>query len=217
MRKKKNLLTPDEVRDIILRFLYEKRKKVRSLEKIGATIGEIKKELKKYGLKESEIVSNLDFLIKNGLVLERKEKIKLPKKGIEVPRVRYELSNTALHYFESPSKFDFTEKFSGLIFENIKDSVIVVGHGNIVQNRFQEVYGCLEELKFKILLSNISEDRKADYLADIETIKSQLARKTPDKDIIKRAWERIKKLSTAEGFIQLLDRVWKFLKPLLGV
>ena len=40
-----------------------------------------------------------------------------------------------------PSKFDFTEKFSGLVFENIKDSIIVVGHGNIIQNRFQEVYG----------------------------------------------------------------------------
>ena len=65
-------------------------------------------------------------------------------------------------------------------------------------------------------MSNISEDKKADYLADIETIKSQLARKNPDRDIIKRAWERIEKLSTLEGFVQLLDRAWKFLKPLLG-
>jgi len=215
MEGKKKQFTKDEIREIILKFLYEKRKKARSLKKIGATIGEIKNELKKFGLKENEIVDNLDFLIKNQLILEKKENIKLPKQRIEVTVTRYELSNTALHYLEPSSKFDFTEKFSGLVFKNIKDSIIVVGHGNIIQNKFGDIYKYLEDLKLKILLSDIPDDKKVNYIADIETIKAQLAKKDPDKNIIKRAWEGIKELSSIGGLSQLLNDVWMFIKNLL--
>ena len=61
----------DEIREIILRFLYNKRKRARSLKSIAATSGEIKRELKKYGLTENQIVTNLDFLIKNGWIEEQ--------------------------------------------------------------------------------------------------------------------------------------------------
>jgi hypothetical protein len=142
--------------------------------KIGATITEIKKALKEHGIKESEIVANLDFLIKNGLIKEVRRKRYLPRQKFEVETVRYELSDVGLHYFEPPSKFDFVEKFSGLVFKNIKDSIIVVGHGNVVYYKFGELYSLLEELKFKILLSNLPEDKKLRYWADIETIKAQI-------------------------------------------
>ncbi|RSN76926.1 MAG: hypothetical protein DSO07_10335 [Thermoproteota archaeon] len=201
----------DYVRELILRFLYEKRKRARSLEKIGATVSEIKKELKKHGIKESEVVANLDFLIKNGLVKEIRKRRLLPKQKIEVEAVRFELSDVGLHFFEPPSKFDFTGKFGGLVFENIKDSVIVVGHENIVYHKFSELYPLLEELKFKIIISNIPEDKKLEYLANIETIKAQIVQEKPDKDIISRAWERIKDLSTIGSLATLIEKIYKFI------
>jgi hypothetical protein len=208
-------LSQDDIRELILKFLYEKRKKARSLEKIGATITEIKRALKKHGIKESEIVANLDFLIKNGLIKEVRRKRFLPKQKFEVETVRFELSDVGLHYFEPPSKFDFVEKFSGLIFENIKDSVIIVGHGNVVYYKFGELYSLLKELELKILLSNLPEDKKLRYWADIETIKAQIMQEKPDKDIIKKVWERIKDLSAISGFATLIEKISKFILSII--
>jgi hypothetical protein len=205
-------LSQDDIRELILKFLYEKRKKARSLEKIGATITEIKKALKEHGIKESEIVANLDFLIKNGLIKEVRRKRYLPRQKFEVETVRYELSDVGLHYFEPPSKFDFVEKFSGLVFENIKDSIIVVGHGNVVYYKFGELYSLLEELKLQILLSNLPEEKKLEYIADIETIKAQIAKAKPDKNIIERVLERLKDLSViSSSFAILIEKIYKFL------
>jgi len=55
----------DEIREAILKFLYEKHKKARSLKSARASMKELKDELKKLGLKEQEIVSNLDYLIQS--------------------------------------------------------------------------------------------------------------------------------------------------------
>jgi hypothetical protein len=203
----------DYVRELILRFLYEKRKKARCLKKIGATIGEIKKELKKYGIKEGEIVANLDFLVKNGLIIENKKILIFPINffNLEIEITRFELSDVGLHFLEPPSKFNFAGKSSGLIFKNIKDSVIVMGHENIVYHKFSELYPLLEELKFKIIISNIPEDKKLEYLANIETIKAQIVQEKPDKDIISRAWERIKDLSTIGSLATLIEKIYKFI------
>jgi hypothetical protein len=207
--------SPDYIRELILRFLYEKRKKARSLEKLGATSGEIKRELKKYGIKESEAIANLDFLVKNGLVKEVRRRRLLPKQRIEVESVRFEPSDVGLHFFEPPSRFDFVEKFGGLSFENIKDSVIIVGHGNVVYYKFGELYHLLEELKFRMLLSDLSENKKLMYLADIETIKAQITQEKPDKEIIKRVWNRIKDLSTIASLATLIEKVSKLILSII--
>jgi len=211
MEKRNN----DEIREMILSFLDKKRRKARSLKSIGATPGELKKELKKLGLTENEIVINLDFLIKNGWIEEQIQRYKLFKRNIEVEKVTYRLSEVGLRYFEKESEFDTTGTFSGIKLDNIQDSIVIIGSGNIVQKDYYPLYSALDELKNKIMLSDLPEISKLDYLADVETMKVQLAKPHPEKSIIKKVWEKIGALSKVAGFVSLVERIYHLLEYVL--
>jgi len=211
MEKRNN----DEIREMILSFLDKKRRKARSLKSIGATPGELKKELKKLGLTENEIVINLDFLIKNGWIEEQIQRYKLFKRNIEVEKVTYRLSEVGLRYFEKESRFDTTGTFSGIKLDNIQDSIVIIGSGNIVQKDYYPLYSALDELKNKIMLSDLPEISKLDYLADVETMKVQLAKPHPEKSIIKKVWEKIGALSKVAGFVSLVERIYHLLEYVL--
>lgn len=204
--------TNDEIREIILNFLHDKRRKARSLKSMAVTPSELKRELKKLGLTENQIVTNLDFLIKNGWVEEQVRKYKLPKQKIEVEKHTYRLSNVGLRYFEKGSKFDTTGSFRGMTLENIKDSIIIIGTGNVVQKNYYELYSALDALKGKVMLSDLPENVKLDYIADIETFKAQLAKTYPEKTIIKKIWEKISALSQIGGFAGLVEKIYHLVK-----
>ncbi|MEM2129310.1 MAG: hypothetical protein QXZ70_01795 [Candidatus Bathyarchaeia archaeon] len=208
-------LTNDQVRELILNFLYNNWKKARSLKGLGVTSGEIKKELKKYGLKENQIITNLDFLIKNGWIEERISKYELPEKKISVEKRTFHLSYIGLRYFEKNSKFDTTGKFSGILFKDIKDSIIVIGTGNVVQKNFYDLYSALEDLKSKIMLSDLPENLKIDYIADVESFKAQLAKPIPEKSIIRKIWEKLSELSKIGSFATLIEKIYHLLEFLL--
>lgn len=202
----------DEIRETILRFLYNKRKKARSLRSISSTTSELKRELKNQGLTENQIVTNLDFLIKNGWVEEQVERYTLPHRRIEVKKSIYRLTNVGLHYFEKSSRFDVTGRFSGMRFEDIRDSVIVVGFGNVVQKDYYELYSTLDALKSRIILGDLPEADKLDYLADVETIKTQLAKPHPEASIIRKAWGKICTLSKVAGLAGLIEKIYRLIE-----
>jgi hypothetical protein len=77
------------------------------------------------------------------------------------------------------------------------------------------LYGALDELKNKIVLSDLPETSKLDYLADVETMKVQLAKPHPEKNIIKNIWEKISTLSQVAGFISLIERIYRLLELFL--
>lgn len=145
---------------------------------------------------KNQIVTNLDFLIKNGWVEERVEKYRPPKREIEIEKRTYHLTDAGLHYFERGSKFDVTGGFSGMAFQNIKDSVIVVGVGNVVQRGY------------------LPEQSKLDYIADIETFKAQLAKPYPDKSIIRKL-EKLCTLSKIGWLATLIERIYHLIEFLL--
>jgi|YelNatPaOPRAMG01_1025707.scaffolds.fasta_scaffold100175_2 hypothetical protein len=206
----------DQIREMILNFLFEKHQKARSLKSIATTSSEIKRELKKYGLKENEIIANLDFLIKNGWVEEKLLRYELPKRRIKVEKRTFQLSDIGLRYFERGSKFDTSGRFGGMVFEDIKDSVIVIGSGNVVvQRNFYELYGLLEDLKNKIMLSDMPKNEKLDYIADIESLKAQLAKPIPEKTIVKKVWEKISNLSKLGGLATLIEKIYHLISFLL--
>ena len=202
----------DEIREVILKFLYNKRKRARSLKSLAVTPSELKRELKKCGLTENQIVTSLDFLIKNGWVEEQTKRYKLLKRRIEVEKRTYRLSDVGLRYFEKGSKFDATGRFSGMTFENIRDSIIVIGVGNIVQRNYYELYSALDTLKSKVMLSDLPENAKIDYIADIETVKAQLAKPYPEKIIVKKIWEKISTLSKIGGFASLMEKIYHLIE-----
>ena len=137
----------DEIRRIILKFLYDVHRKARSMKSARVPISKLKSELKKLGLKEHEIVSNLDYLIQAGWVKVESEEVefKTPK-GFTKRQKReyYKISDSGINYFEGPSKFQRVEKsVYGINVTNIQ-GVTVIGDQNVIVNtKYLDLYRSL--------------------------------------------------------------------------
>jgi len=213
-------MTDDEIRKTILEYLYSIHKKARSLKSARVPVGELKQGLKKLGLKEQEIVRNLDYLIQSGWVgVENEEtEFKTPR-GFVKKQVKsyYKISDVGINYFEGPSEFQRVSKsFSGINITNIQ-GVTVVGDQNVVVNtQFVDLYRKLSLLSEAIRESSQLSDReKLEYTAEIETIKDQLAKPSPDKNIIRLAWEKLKTLATVSGVMSFFKQVAELIGELL--
>ena len=221
MRKKKaSSLTNDEIRKIILDHLYRIHKKARSLKKARVSMKDLKKGLKERGLREQEIIRNLDYLIQSGWVtVEREEtEFKTPK-GFTRKQVKeyYKISDGGINYFEGPSEFQRVAKsFSGINITNIQ-GVTVVGDQNVVVNtQYLDLYRRLSLLSEAVRNSALLTDKeKLEYVMEIETIKDQLAKPSPDKNIIKLAWEKLKPLATISGILTFFKQVAEIIGGLL--
>jgi hypothetical protein len=215
MKKQTMSFDPEEVREELLKYLYDKYKNSRSTKKQSATVGEIKKALKVKGYKESDIVSAITFLKDRGWIKEEKEKTKFFIKGklTESEKTKYRISDIAIVHFEGPSKFVSSERFSGINIMNIQ-GVTVIGNNNIVRNEFIDLFRELEKLG-DIIRSNskLSDKEKVDLQSDIETIKTQLGKTEPNKNIITSAWETIKdKLKDISEVIEPISKIASLIK-----
>lgn len=212
----------DEVRELILKYLYEKHKKSRSLEKMYVSKKEIKNALKKYGLKESEIMSNLDYLIQSGWVIVDRKKFNIPTKSgkfIERESERFKISDVGIDYFEGTSKFQRIDtSLRGINLNNI-DGIVILGNNNVVINKnYEDLYKFLEELRNKISISDkFSDEEKLNLIKDIDTIKDQLSKTKPDKSVIKIVWEKLlKKLKDIGIFLDIIDKISSILENFLS-
>lgn len=209
-------LSNDEIRELILKYLYETHQKARSLKSARKKISDIKRELKKYGLKESEIVSNLDFLVQAKWIMVEKEEIQIqtPKGFKRTQKTDYfKISDTGINYFQGSSKFQRVEKsYSGINITNIQ-GVITLGDNNIVVNKlYLDLYRELSLLSEAIRKSNqLTDEEKLNYTSEIETIKAQLSKTEPDRGIISSAWNKLEKLSTIAGISSLFEKVAKLI------
>jgi hypothetical protein len=210
----------DEIRELILMDLYQVHKNARSLKSARKSMSELKRQLKQHGLSEREIVANLDFLISSGWVKVEKEttEFRSPRGFIRKQEKDYfKISDTGVNYFEGISKFQKIEKsFAGINITNI-GGVTVVGDGNTVVNtRYLDLYKELSLFSEIIRKSDqLTDSSKLDYVAEIETIKSQLMKPDPDKSIIKRAWEKLKPLATVAGIASFFTQVTKLIGILI--
>jgi len=210
MKKQQRQLTNDEVRQKILEFLLSVRKKARSLVSVSATITEIKRGLKPSGISQNEVVTNLDFLVQHGWVIEEVEKrtFKSPR-GFEFPsgKRKYKLSELGINHFEGASMFSKMSRFAGINIQNIH-GIIILGDHNIVRTEFIDIFKKLEQLENGMKMSSsITEEQKLITQADIQTIKDQLSKPVPDKNIIRRAMEGIFFLGSIPGLIELYQMV----------
>ena len=201
-----------------MRFLYSIHQKARSVKSTGLTVSKIKQALKKHGLKEREIANNLDYLIQTEWVIEEKEEYSFTRGGrtIQAQRVSYKISDKGINHFEGPSKFQRPHKVTGINIMNIQ-GVTVVGDGNFVYNQYSGLYRNLDLLDEEIRRSDsFSDEEKLNYRAEIETIKSQLAKPKPDRRILKSAWEGLKALATVGSIMGLFLHVKALIEPLIG-
>ena len=184
----------------------------------GVKISEIKRVLKDKGLTQQEIARNLYYLIQTGWVAENKKTLRIEKGGktIYVEDVSYRITEVGINHFEGPSKFQRTSRLNGINIKNIR-GVVVVGNDNIVYNKHSNLYRSLDLLGEEIRRSDkFSDKQKLTCQAEIDTIKSQLSKPTPDRSILRTAWDALRTIATIGGVINILEKVRALIEPLLA-
>jgi len=216
----KSDLTDDEIRKRILNFLGARRQSARGMDSLMATSSDIKKAMAKESIGQNETVRNLDYLVKHGWVDEKviKRPYKTPQ-GFEVPNEKhlFSLSEIGLKYIEGESEFDRTSVYSGINITNI-GGVTVVGSNNVVRNEFVDVLRAFNQLEGAVKMSDkLSEEQKLDVQADIQTIKNQLSKSSPDKNILQKAMEGISFVGSLPGVVEVFKVAFQAVQRILGL
>lgn len=105
---------------------------------------------------------------------------------------------------------NFTMNGSGRISADGGDVVVhqneLNNFGTINQTTVDTI-NTITKLTHTVSQSGLSEEEKRQLIGDIETIKAQLIKPTPDKTILQKAWEAIQVASTIGGAAQLLGLI----------
>ena len=215
--------SPDEIRSIVLRYFYDRNQNAtsaRGKKGFAVKITDVRRELKEsHQLKQQEVIGNLNYLISQGWIEEEQIEKSVPlKSGTVIPQSTsyYKITAAGVDKIEGPGEFTM-DKFSGIKIEATGRNIITVGDGNEVNATFADAATALVELKQAILQSSdLSESRKMDAVADIDSIESQLAKAEPNTTVIKGAWEGIKGLDTPPRSREKIGKAAPLLAPFLS-
>lgn len=205
--------TNEEIRRILLQYFYDRNTNATSARgKKGSAvkISDVKKELKaSHDLTQQEVQCNLTYLISQGWVEEEVvEKSFTAPGGTVIPSSTsfYKITAPGIDKIEGPGEFTMS-KFHGIKIEATGQNIITLGDGNQVNAKFSDLGSALAELRDAITKSDAPEPDKLSYVADIETVQTQLAKPTPNKGIISAAWGTIKGASAINGCTTLVQKV----------
>ena len=214
----------DLIRRQMLRYFYDRNAQATSQRgKKGSAvkISDVKAELKqRHGLSQQQVMANLTYLIDRGWVkaIEESKSFTAPR-GTTVPSVTtyFQISAQGIEKIEGESEFQPRDRYAGIKIEATGESVVTVGDGNVVNVRNQGLFQQLNELKDRIIESDVvTEETKLDVAVDIETLKSQLAKHDPDRQVIERLWERIAKVADIASLAGLVVAIEPGVRQLLG-
>jgi hypothetical protein len=210
----------DVQRDHILRFLYERHESARSPTKILVGIQDLRGELKKrHGMTQQDVSSNLDYLVQVGWVREvAKDRSFTTPRGMEVSKeqIKYKISDIGINHLQAGTMFKKPDAVSHVNITNIK-GVTVVGDGNIVNTEFTELSRALDRLDQEIgRRRDLSDEQKLDVAADLSTIRAQIAKRNPSREIVRAVWHSLEAVATLSGVSDALTAVKHLLGPLLG-
>jgi hypothetical protein len=173
-------------------------------------ISDVKKELKAtHGLTQQEVQSNLTYLISQGWVEEDTvEKSFTAPGGTVMPSSTsyYKITAAGIDKIEGPGEFTMP-KFHGIKIEATGQNIITLGDGNQINAKFGELGAALAELRDAITRSTAPETQKMEFVADLETIQSQLAKPEPNRGIVRAAWDSIKIAAAINGCTALMEKV----------
>ena len=213
----------DEVRRIILRYLYDRNHNARSArsDKTGAAvkISMMRRELKaSHELTQSQVRSNLTYLISQGWVEEQSiQKSVPPPRGGFIPSTTsfYIIPAAGIDKIEGPGEFTM-DKFRGIKIEATGQNIITVGDGNQVDARFAETAQALADLKEELRCSErIDERTKMEVIGDIDSIQSQLAKREPNTSVVSSLWKNIERVTNLAGLLESATSVATQLGTLL--
>ena len=213
-----------DVRHIILRYLYERNANARSArsDKTGAAvkISIMRKELKEtHGLNQSQVRSNLTYLINQGWVEEQSivKTVPTPRGGIIPSATSYYIITAAgIDKIEGPGEFTM-DKFRGIRIEATGQNIITVGDGNQVNAKYADAAQALAELKESIKASSsLTESHKVEAISDIDSIQSQLAKAEPSKSVVSTLWSGVEKAAKLAGVAAKAVTIGRFLSTLIN-
>jgi len=214
-KQKQHLQTDDEVREIILRYLYERNRSATSRrgKTTGAavTIGVMRADLKaSHGLTAQQVHSNLTYLESQGWVEDRPlAKSFTTRTGGVVPAATsyYIITAAGIDRIGGPSVFT-RDRFEGIRIEATGQNIITLGDGNQVNARFQALGESLSELRQAIKASaRLDETQKMELVVDVDTLQTQLARPTPDRELVSRLWRGINRAASVAGLGETAAKV----------
>ena len=181
-------------------------------------ISDVKSELKESrGLTQSEVQSNLTYLISQGWVEEDTvEKSFTAPGGTVIPASTnfYKITAAGIDKIEGEGEFTMP-KFHGIKIEATGQNIITLGDGNQINAQFNELGTALVELHKAITQSDVSETEKLGPVADIDTIQSQLVTPVPNRKILAAAWETVKGAAAINGCSALVEKVAGLISGLL--
>ena len=212
----------DEIRRIILRFFYDSHKNASSPKKVKMKITESKRALKELGINSKETVSNIDYLVGGDwLKKEEEQKQFTTKQGVLIPSITtyYKASNKTIDHFDKSKSIFRKQELGGINITNIQGVTnLAVGESNsiIVNSNFIDLHNGLDKLS-NVIKENTEmvDEEKLNNIAEIETIKAQLMKPKPNKNIIKGAWDKLSKLVTVSGLIEIYQQIEPLIKVLL--
>lgn len=188
----------DTIRQQILQYFYDRNDKATSERgKRGSQIkiSDIKRELKQqHGLTQSQVMSQLNYLLSSGWVEKlTEERTYTTNRGTQQPSIKewFKISSDGMDRIEgSSSEFMRESPYSNVNITAV-NSAVQLGNGNVVRESFVDLANDLDELRQAITQSDLTEEDKLSSIADIETMNGQLAKSTPNKSILRTAWEAI--------------------------
>lgn len=211
----------DEIRQQILQWFYDRNDTATSQygkKGSAAKISDVKKGLKQcYGLTQQQVMSNLTYLIDKGWINKSEIEKTVQVKGGTIPSTVtcYEISSAGIDKLEGESEFKENARYAGINISATGTNVITLGDGNVVNAEFADLHTELETLKREVAASSLDESEKLDVSVDIESIKDQLVKATPDKTIIGHLWSRIQEVATIGGFVDAAAKVAPLIAGLL--
>jgi len=212
----------NEIRQLLLQYFYDRNKNATSsMGKRGSAIkiSDIKAELKaEHMLTQQEVQSNLTYLISQGWVEEKEvEKQFQSRRGTMIPSTTtfYQITAAGIDKIEGPGEFT-RSTFHGIKIEATGQNIITLGDGNQVNAQFSDLGQALADLRDAITKSDAPEDEKIGYVADIQTIQTQLAKPEPSIGIIRAAWEAVKSAAAISGCASLVGRVQELIQGFIS-
>lgn len=200
----------DKVRDAILRYLYKLHQNARGPRGVATKIRDLHVAMKKQEISSKEVNSNLDYLIQKGWVKEvvTERAFTTPQGTVRKSEVHsYKISDIGIDKLEGASIYSRVDRFQGINITNIK-GVTIVGSGNAVNMEYSDLYEILDNLQdLTNKAQNLSDEDKLNVTADIESLKNQLSKSKPNRDVIARLWSGIEKVVTGAGIIEVVCKI----------
>jgi hypothetical protein len=212
-------VTNDQIRDLLLRYLYDRHRTARGVSGQEIRISDLKREMKnRHGLSASEVTAHLDYLVQKGWVQKiAKPRTFTTRRGTtqSAEGVTYKVAAEGIDRIEGESDFMRRNPYAGIHIENI-GGVTVVGDGNVVRTQFATAGQVLSDLRRAVNTSDLPDERKFEIATQIQTIEVELTKANPERTVIERAWSVIQATATVGTLTDLLTRAGAALAQFLS-